>query len=176
VRWNWGQFPHGLHRVLLLIAFFRFHLFLLRVILLLKVRRGFSHDCWWHSHQYWFGSILEIVFCLFKSWCHKVILLFASHWCPDSSQNFSKLWIFWGFNWTWGWDSLKWTSIKDLCTWFFYRKVKTLPRISILSLNSEPKKIITVQSYLVLVLKKFWISGQKHKAEVVKSIPLFLLY
>ncbi len=78
VRWNWGLFPHGLHRVLLLIAFFRFQLFLLRVILFLKVRRGFLHACWWAYHQYWFGTILEIVFCLLRSWCHKVILLFAS--------------------------------------------------------------------------------------------------
>ncbi len=163
VRWNWGQF----HRVLLLIAFFRFQLFLLRVILLLKVRRGF--------YMLVGGIVTNIVFCLLRSWCHKVILLFASHQCPDSGQNLSKLWIFWGFNWTSGWDSLKWTSIKDLCTWFFNKKMKILPWIFILLLNSEPKNIITVQSYLVLVLK-FWISVRKHKAEVVKSIPLCPLY
>lgn len=158
VRWNWGQFPHELHRVLLLIAFLR------------------SGEAFYML----VGGIVTILvwncFFLLRPWCHEVILLFASHQCPDTGQNFSKLWTFWGFNWTSGWDSLNWTSIKDLCTWFLYWKMKTLPRISILLLNSEPKNIITVQSYLVLVLKKFWISVWKHKAEVVKSIPLCPLY
>ncbi len=60
VRWNWGPFPHGPHRVLLLIAFF-------------KVRRGFLHSLLVSFYMLVGANIglalvLKLFFCLLRSW------------------------------------------------------------------------------------------------------------
>ncbi len=139
---------------------------------ILKVRRGFLHAGRWHSHHiglklfffYWDHGAMRWFFSLQATSVLIQVKILSNFGLFGASIEHQ--------------DEIHSTgpASKIYAHDSFIGRWKHFPRISILSLNSEPKNIITVQSYLVLVLKKFWISVWKHKVEVVKSIPLCPLH